>query len=104
MIDQYSSTLRAQGDNTLQKYKGLTITIDLKQTQTPNFHVTIGMLDAQFSINDATKLGGSLGNMDDRNVSKWYRRSNFSTDLMAVWNENYTKEYTMYKPKKTTRE
>ena len=81
-----------RGSSDLYKYKGLNLFVDPRsRSKEKTVSVRIGPLEAEFNINDATKISGALAPEDERLVMTWIGMSENNYHLKAIFSQTTKK-------------
>ena len=75
-----------RGSPEMYKYKGLNITTDPKsRAQEKTISIRIGVLEAEFKINDCEKNSGCLSPEEERLVMLWLAKSEINYSLKTIF-------------------
>lgn len=75
-----------RGSPEMYKYKGLNITADPKsRAQEKTVSIRIGVLEAEFKINDCEKNSGCLSPDEERLVMLWLAKSEINYSLKSIF-------------------
>lgn len=66
------------------KYNNLKVYMDPKKLSIPHFFVSLGISLACYSIEDCSKISGSVG-AEERFVTRWASRTNIQGELKKHW-------------------
>ena len=78
--------LTKRGSPEMYKYKGLNITADPKsRAQEKTISIRIGVLEAEFKINDCEKNSGCLSPEEERLVMLWLAKSEINYSLKTIF-------------------
>lgn len=70
----------------VDRVNGLRIEIYPNEHPPPHFHVKSPNVDASFSIDDCSKIGGTISGMDYRKIKYWHQKA--KPLLIARWNSS----------------
>lgn len=90
IIDDYEDNrwreeVSSNRSSEMYRYRSLTIHIHPIRNVSPNFRVSIGILEATFNISGGEKTSGALGGNDERLIQKWLSRGSNKTLMMNIW-------------------
>ncbi|MHA1331967.1 MAG: DUF4160 domain-containing protein [Candidatus Hodarchaeales archaeon] len=68
----------------VDKYRGLTFTINPNEHPPPHFHVHADKVNASFTIDDCSLIAGEIQSGDLRKIHYWHSKA--KAKLIEVWN------------------
>lgn len=83
IIQEQSDAHNTRGLNTA-KYNNLKMWMDNKKYLQPHIFIRISISEGVFSLNNFTKMNGSLG-YEERFVQKWFNRMGIKEKLLEMW-------------------
>lgn len=75
-----------RGTPELYKYKGLSITADPKsRAQDKTVSIRIGVLEAEFKVDDCEKCSGCLSPDEERLIMLWLAKNEINTNIKTIF-------------------
>ena len=75
-----------RGTPELYKYKGLSITADPKsKAQDKTVSIRIGVLEAEFKVDDCEKCSGCLSPDEERLIMLWLAKNEINTNIKTIF-------------------